>query len=145
MHIAIDYTPAVRQRAGIGRYTRGLVRALAELDHTNRYTLFCLGQGGEGGPGPAGHEDGLPANFTFKVSNLPARWLTAGWHKLKLPLHAERLAGDSDIFHSPDFTLPPLRSAAGVVTIHDLSFPCGCPPMRTRGCGNTSPRACPTA
>ncbi len=122
MHIAIDYTPAVRQRAGIGRYTRGLVRALAELDHTNRYTLFCVGQGGEGGPGPAGHEDGLPANFTFKVSNLPARWLTAGWHKLKLPLHAERLAGDSDIFHSPDFTLPPLRSAAGVVTIHDLSF-----------------------
>jgi glycosyltransferase involved in cell wall biosynthesis len=126
VHIAIDYTPAVRQRAGIGRYTRGLVHALAELDRTNRYTLFCLGQGSEDAPGRqarlAGDEHGWPANFTIKVSNLPARWLTAGWHKLKLPLHAERLAGDSDIFHSPDFTLPPLRSAAGVVTIHDLSF-----------------------
>lgn len=126
MHIAIDYTPAIRQRAGIGRYTRGLVHALAELDHSNRYTLFCLGQGSEDAPGgqarPAGDEHGWPANFTLKVNNLPARWLTAGWHKLKLPLHAERLAGDCDIFHSPDFTLPPLRRAAGVVTIHDLSF-----------------------
>ncbi len=126
MHIAIDYTPAVRQRAGIGRYTRGLVHALAELDRTNRYTLFCVGQGTEDAIGPQAyrqaHEDGWPANFALKVSNLPARWLTAGWHKLKLPLHVERLAGDSDIFHSPDFTLPPLRSAAGVVTIHDLSF-----------------------
>ncbi len=126
MHIAIDYTPAVRQRAGIGRYTRGLVHALAELDRTNRYTLFCVGQGSEDAPARQprlpGHEDGWPANFTFKVTNLPARWLTAGWHKLKLPLHVERLAGDCDIFHSPDFTLPPLRSAAGVVTIHDLSF-----------------------
>ncbi|NIO71629.1 MAG: glycosyltransferase, partial [Anaerolineae bacterium] len=28
------------QGAGIGRYTRGLVQALARLDHENRYTLF---------------------------------------------------------------------------------------------------------
>ena len=38
--IGIDYTPAVRQWAGVGRYTRGLVQALARLDHENRYTLF---------------------------------------------------------------------------------------------------------
>ena len=44
MHIAIDYTPALRQTAGIGRYTRGLVAALAELDHDNAYTLFCAGE-----------------------------------------------------------------------------------------------------
>jgi hypothetical protein len=40
LRIGIDYTPAVRQGAGIGRYTRGLVRALARLDRENRYTLF---------------------------------------------------------------------------------------------------------
>ena len=38
------------------------------------------------------------------------------------PSPAERLTGDCDIFHSPDFTLPPLRQARGVVTVHDLSF-----------------------
>ena len=48
--------------------------------------------------------------------------MTAGWHKLRLPLPAERLAGACDIFHSPDFTLPPLSRARGVVTVHDLSF-----------------------
>ena len=40
MRIGIDYTAAVRQGAGIGRYTRGLVRALARLDRENQYTLF---------------------------------------------------------------------------------------------------------
>ena len=114
MHVTIDYTPALRQHAGIGRYTRGLVAALAEIDHENRYTLFCAGQAPE--------ETNWPANFTVRTSNIPARWLTAGWYKLRLPFPAERLAGESDIFHSPDFTLPPLHHARGVVTVHDLSF-----------------------
>jgi glycosyltransferase involved in cell wall biosynthesis len=117
VHIAIDYTPAVRQRAGIGRYTRDLIAALAETDRENRYTLFCAGDAP-----PEGERNRWPDNFTLRVSNLPARWLTVGWHRLKLPVPVERFAGDCDIFHSPDFTLPPLRAAAGVVTVHDLSF-----------------------
>ncbi len=40
MRIGIDYTPAIRQGAGIGRYTRGLVQALAKLDRQNRYVLL---------------------------------------------------------------------------------------------------------
>jgi glycosyltransferase involved in cell wall biosynthesis len=40
LRIGIDYTAAVRQGAGIGRYTRGLVQALARLDRENLYTLF---------------------------------------------------------------------------------------------------------
>lgn len=115
MRITIDYTPALRQTAGIGRYTRELVAALARIDHENEYRLFCAG--GEPEPGAQ-----WPANFSVLTSRIPARWLTAGWHKIGLPVTAERLAGDCDIFHSPDFTLPPLRAARGVVTIHDLSF-----------------------
>ncbi len=114
MRITIDYTPALRQTAGIGRYTRGLVAALAEIDRANDYNLFCAGE--------APDRKTWPENFTVRVSKVPARWLTAGWHRLRLPLPAERLAGDCDIFHSPDFSLPPLRSARGVVTVHDLSF-----------------------
>jgi glycosyltransferase involved in cell wall biosynthesis len=114
LRIAIDYTPALRQTAGIGRYTRGLVDALAVLDQANAYTLFCAGQS------PA--RKTWPANFTIQTTRVPARWLTTGWHKLRLSLPAEQLAGACDIFHSPDFTLPPLRRARGVVTVHDLSF-----------------------
>jgi glycosyltransferase involved in cell wall biosynthesis len=40
MRIAIDYTPAIQQSAGIGRYVRELVRSLAVIDHENQYTLF---------------------------------------------------------------------------------------------------------
>jgi glycosyltransferase involved in cell wall biosynthesis len=43
MRIGIDYTPAVHQTAGIGRYVRELVRALAIVDHKNQYTLFTAG------------------------------------------------------------------------------------------------------
>jgi glycosyltransferase involved in cell wall biosynthesis len=32
------------------------------------------------------------------------------------------LAGPLDVFHSPDYVLPPVRRARKVVTIHDLSF-----------------------
>ncbi len=43
MRIGIDYTPVVHQTAGIGRYVRELVRALAAVDHENQYTLFIAG------------------------------------------------------------------------------------------------------
>jgi glycosyltransferase involved in cell wall biosynthesis len=114
LRITIDYTPALRQTAGIGRYTRELVAALAELDQENEYTLFCAGQSPE--------SSSWPANFTVRTSNVPARWLSAGWHRFGIRLPAERFTGACDLFHSPDFTLPPLRDARGVVTIHDLSF-----------------------
>jgi glycosyltransferase involved in cell wall biosynthesis len=114
MRVIIDYTAAMRQRAGVGRYTRNLVQALAELDQENEYRLFTAGD-----PAPP---DGWPPNFSLRMTRVPARFLTAGWHKLRLPVPVERFAGDADIFHSPDFTLPPLDSARGVVTIHDLSF-----------------------
>ena len=114
MHITIDYTSALRQTAGIGRYTRGLVAALAQIDQENEYTLFCAGQAPE--------NQSWPENFSVRVSHVPARWLTAGWHRFGIPVPAERVAGTCDVFHSPDFTLPPLREARGVVTVHDLSF-----------------------
>jgi glycosyltransferase involved in cell wall biosynthesis len=114
VRVTIDYTPALRQGAGIGRYTRGLVAALAEIDRQNQYTLFCAGM--------APPADDWPANFTIRRSRAPARWLTAAWHRLHLPVAAEYLAGACDLYHAPDFSLPPLRRARGIVTIHDLSF-----------------------
>lgn len=114
MKIAIDYTPALRQGAGIGRYTRGLVAALAALDRQNSYILFCAGER------PPAND--WPANFAVRHSPLAARWLTIAWHRLRIPAPAELLTGACDLFHAPDFALPPLRRPRGIVTIHDLSF-----------------------
>ncbi|MEJ2210516.1 MAG: glycosyltransferase family 1 protein [Anaerolineae bacterium] len=117
MRIGIDYTAAVRQGAGIGRYTRNLIRALADLDRQNRYTLFVAGGWGEGdGLGP------WPDNFRRRGVPLSDRWLNIVWQRLRLPLPIQLVTGPLDLFHSPDFVLPPLGRTPAVLTVHDLSF-----------------------
>jgi glycosyltransferase involved in cell wall biosynthesis len=117
VRIGIDYTAAVRQHAGIGRYTRNLIRALAELDRQNRYTLFVAGGWGEGdGLGP------WPANFSLRSVPVSDRWLSIIWQRLRLPLPIQWVTGPLDLFHSPDFVLPPLGRTPAVLTVHDLSF-----------------------
>ncbi|MCL4459347.1 MAG: glycosyltransferase family 4 protein [Chloroflexi bacterium] len=118
MRIGIDYTAAVNQGAGIGRHVRSLVSAIAENDSQNEYVLF-YGYRGEKRPGP--FLGGRP-NFQEKAIRLSDRTLTIIWHRLGLPLPLDLLIGRVDVFHSPDFVLPPLRSGARVLTIHDLSF-----------------------
>jgi len=44
------------------------------------------------------------------------------WHRLRLPLWVEIFTGAVEIFHSPDFVLPPVRAARTILTVHDLSF-----------------------
>ncbi len=116
MRIGIDYTAAVRQGAGIGRYTRELVRALAKLDRDNDYVLFAA----VGGRRLAG--TGWPSSFQMRSVPLSDRALAILWHRLRLPLWVELATGPVDIFHSPDFVLPPVRRARTMLTVHDLSF-----------------------
>ncbi len=115
--IGIDFTSAVRERAGIGRYARELIRALARLDHANRYILFV--------PRNA-HDDLLvhdwPSNFSIVRAPLSERYLAALWHRARVPLPVEALIGSVDIFYSPDFLLPPTRARRTLVTVHDLSY-----------------------
>ncbi|MBN1400756.1 MAG: glycosyltransferase family 4 protein [Anaerolineae bacterium] len=114
MRIGIDYTSAVRQRAGIGRYTRGLIRTLAQIDGDNQYILFSAGRGPE--------VELWPPNFSLRTLPISDRHLAMVWQRLRLPLPVEWVTGRIDILHSPDFVLPPVRRAATVLTVHDLSF-----------------------
>ncbi len=116
MHIGINYTSALKQGGGIGRYTRGLVNALARLDLRNRYTLIVSKDS------PLSALPSLPHNFTLKTLPLSERLLTILWHRLDFPLSIDRWSGPFDLFHSPDFVLPPLRKTPGILTVHDLSF-----------------------
>lgn len=116
MRIGIDYTAAVRQRAGIGRYTRNLVRALVEIDVTNRYLLFVADPGGKS------KEERWPANFQVRGVPVSDRLLHILWQRLRIPLPIQLVTGKLDLFHSPDFVLPPVGSAPALVTVHDLSF-----------------------
>ena len=117
MRIAIDYSAAVNQRAGVGRLVRNQVLALAEVDRTNDYTLvYARPNNGAVAQFPGA------GNFARKEVRLRERWLAVLWHRAKLPLPADWLSGPIDLFHSPDFVLPPLKRARGILTVHDLAF-----------------------
>ena len=115
MRIVIDYTPAVHQGTGIGRHTRGLVRALAPLAAGHQVTLLVFGRPGTG-------EIQAPPGMEIKVVPLSNRGLTLAWQRARLPLPVEWLSGATDLYHASDFVLPPLSRAAGLLTVHDLSF-----------------------
>jgi len=114
LRIGIDYTAAVHQRAGIGRYARGLVRGLAQLDRENEYLLLVAGRPKDEGT--------FPPNFKPRYLPLSPHRATILWQRLRVPLPADLFTGLLDLFHSPDYVLPPLRRGRKVLTIHDLSF-----------------------
>jgi glycosyltransferase involved in cell wall biosynthesis len=62
-------------------------------------------------------------NWREVRTRLNQRWWTRIWHRLRLPLNVEWLIGPVDLFHGPDFVLPPLLPhTRAIVTVHDLSF-----------------------
>ncbi len=118
MKIGIDYTAALKQSGGIGRYTRGLITTLAQFDRQNQYTLLATNDA------PAADLRAFHSfsNFSYKTYPLPERWLTIAWHRFFLPIPVEWFAGRLDLFHSPNFILPPTQHAKTLLTVHDLSF-----------------------
>jgi len=118
VRIGLEVTAAVRQRGGIGRYVRELLRALAALDSENEYSLFFATNNRDAGALPA-----LPANFRARRLPFHDIWLARVWQRLRVPLPVELITGRVDVYHSPDFTLPPtLGRTPTLLTVHDLSF-----------------------
>src|SRR5207237_6565195 len=60
--------------------------------------------------------------FESPELGLRERWLTILWHRARVPLPADWFSGPVDVYHCPDFVLPPLRHARGILTVHDLAF-----------------------
>ena len=117
MRVGVEYTAAINQSAGIGRFVRCLFNAIAELDHKNEYVLL------HAAPEP-GRPPSFPAgsNFSRRELRFRERIINVMWHRLKIPFPVDLLTGPLDIFHSPDFVLPPVRHATTMLTVHDLAF-----------------------
>jgi glycosyltransferase involved in cell wall biosynthesis len=133
LKIGIDYTSAAHQGAGIGRLTRNVIGALAQVDLENQYTLLIQGRelpadgvhpAVDGACQVRNVASGIQNNnFCEKRTWISERWWTRIWHRLHLPFCVEWILGPVDLFHGPDFTLPPLRAdTKAVVTVHDLSY-----------------------
>ncbi|NWJ95971.1 MAG: glycosyltransferase family 4 protein [Chloroflexi bacterium] len=137
MKIGIDYTAAIRQGAGVGRHTRSLVATMLEQEPLDTDFVLFYAAGGLN-QSQQTHlyslERHRPANVKYVRLPFSEPELTRLWQRLKIPLPLEWLAwmdnpfpfpaplSGLDVFHFPDFALPPHRKGKGLVTIHDLSF-----------------------
>lgn len=128
--IGFDATAAARQAAGIGRYTRELLIGLNARDDSFSYRLFWCAAGRTNGRLPA-----LDRRFRVRALPISDRLLNVVWHRWHLPVPAQIATGAFDLFHSPDFTLPPVLGKPTVLTVHDLAF------LRTPDCAYPTLRA----
>ncbi len=118
--IGIDVTSALAQGGGIGRYTRELVDAVVQLGTEFNFTLFSARHPREL---TTNRIFSLAKNVTFKEIPISEQWLYRIWYRLRLPISVQNFTGSMDLFHSPDFVLPPIsKRVPTLLTVHDLSF-----------------------
>ncbi len=122
LRIGLDATPLLGARTGVGRYVTSLLDALPRVRAED---------------GPPDPPEFLATAFTLRGRGtlprvlppgvrpagppLPARLLHQVWRRAPWPT-VTSLMGRLDVFHATNFVLPPVGRAAGVVTVHDLSF-----------------------
>ena len=117
MRITLDVSPAIHRHAGLGRYARELLAALAAQDKTNEYVAFSHAPTSERPPGLL--PDRVPL-YTVPLSAKP-------WRMTVLLANLTGMTMDpwlprGDIFHATEHLLPPLKDARTVFTLHDLIF-----------------------
>jgi glycosyltransferase involved in cell wall biosynthesis len=120
MRVGIDVTAAIIQGGGIGRYTRELIAALTAVDSHNEYHFFAAAPSSAS---PVPNPIPQAENVRLHTAPLDERWLYRLWYRLRLPLPVQWVTGPLDLFHSPDFVLPPVNGRIPtLLTVHDLSF-----------------------
>lgn len=116
MKIGFDAKKAVKNRTGIGNYSRRCINAIAANDAKAELYLFAPRRA----KGDLQHE--LPARISYQLPRIP--WLYELWRMLMAPVVSKRL--QLDIYHGLSNELPFFLDHAGkcrsVVTIHDLIF-----------------------
>ena len=116
VRVLIDYRPALRNPSGVGEYARQLVAGLAGQADV---TLFS-----------SSWKDRLvrpaelsgPNNVGVIDLRIPVSVLNFAWHRLGWPSAESLTDRVFDVTHSLHPLILPARSAAQVITIHDLNF-----------------------
>jgi glycosyltransferase involved in cell wall biosynthesis len=117
VRIVIDYRPALRARTGVGEYIHQVIKALARSGE-DQITLFSSSWKDR----PAADLESALPNVRVVDQRIPVRALNLAWHRLGWPPVEAVAGGTYDVAHSPHPLLLPSRSAAQLVTIHDVHF-----------------------
>lgn len=122
MRIAIEITPQISGKRGIGLYTENLVKHLSLIDRENEYILFTWFYRDYGQKLASLYCPAAP-NFRTEAYRLPDSLLSWLEWDLRVPVIRALLKKHAiDLYHSPGPRLPRLGSCKTVVTIHDLIY-----------------------
>lgn len=114
LRVALDATPLLGARTGVGEFCRGALAGLAARPglEVSAFAVSWRRRGGIVGQVPEGVKVlGRP---------MPARPLHRSWRLLGSP-PLECFSGPLDVAHGTNFVVPPTRRAARVMTVHDLT------------------------
>jgi len=112
--VAIDATPLLGTRTGVGRFCEGALGALATESGLDVGAFAVTWRRRRRLP-PV-----VPAGVDVRQRAMPARPLHLAWAHLGGPA-VEWFVGPVDVVHGTNFVVPPTRRAARVVTVHDLT------------------------
>jgi glycosyltransferase involved in cell wall biosynthesis len=114
LRVAIDGTPLLGERTGIGHVTANLMAALADHGDVEVVAYAVSRTSGRDLSGL------VPNGVKVGTSRLPARFVLPLWERMEHP-RIEHWTGSVDVVHATNYTAPPARAPV-VVTVHDLSF-----------------------
>lgn len=115
LRVLFDGTPLIGERTGVGRYTASLSEELASMPEIDaRSVAFTL-------RGWRELRRVLPHGVRARGMPVSAHAVRSRWRQGSFP-QVELFAGRTDVVHGTNFMLPGTIRAAGVLTIHDLTF-----------------------
>jgi len=114
MKVALDATPLLGVRTGIGYFCEGALRALADRRDVE-IAAFAVSWRRRHELAPL-----LPSGVTRLQRPMPARPLHLAWSYLSVP-PVEWFIGPVDVVHGTNYVVPPAHRAARVVSVHDLT------------------------
>lgn len=120
MKIGIDVSQNI-YGTGVSNYTKKLVENLLKIDHKNEYILFASSLRGKKKTQEFFQSLEKYKNVEFKITSIPPKILEPLWNRFHI-LPIEKFIGEVDVFHSSDWTQPPVKSdkTEKVTTVHDM-------------------------
>jgi glycosyltransferase involved in cell wall biosynthesis len=114
LSVGFDATPLLGRPTGVGAFCAGALAglsALPDLDVSAYAVSWRRRQG---------IASLVPDDVSTRQRAMPGRPLHAAWRRVPFP-PVEWFIGRRDVVHGSNFVVPPTRSAARVVTVHDLT------------------------
>ena len=114
LRLALDATPLLGARTGVGAFTSAILDGLASRSEmrVTAYGVTWRGRRDLAGRVPAGVDV-----CRRPMAARPLRW---AWERADVP-PLEWWTGPVDVVHGTNFVVPPTAGAAAVVSVHDLT------------------------